>query len=193
MAATSASPGTGASQARAHRVVAGTAGIVALAAALPPLRSSLGLQGALFFLLLGVICVAMIGGARAAMVASATGPLSADFFFAPPYDSLRMAQPANVVAIVVFFAVAAIVSALIDRLARRSMQVSRAQGDAEALAALTGEAVLSGGDALVDLVAQARRTFDLDGVEVLQPDGDAWRTIAAAGGPVAPPSEKAAF
>ena len=64
---------------------------------------------------------------------------------------------------------------LIDRLARRGLQIARAQAEAEALARLAGRSVVSGSEALPDLVTELRRTFDLEGVAILQPEVDGWR------------------
>jgi two-component system sensor histidine kinase KdpD len=171
--------------------VLGTAGMVAIGAALSPLRSSLELPGALLSLLLGVIAVAAIGGVVPAAAAAVTATLVGDFFFTTPYYTLRMNRPAQIIDVVVFFVVAAIVGALIDRLARRGMQVARARAEAEALARLAGGTVLAGVDALPDLVAELRRTFDLDGVALMAPAGDGtWSVVAGAGGPLpASPSE----
>jgi two-component system sensor histidine kinase KdpD len=174
--------------------VLGTVGIVALGAALSPLRSSLGLPGALLCLLLGVIAVAAIGGVPPAAAATITATLTGDFAFTTPYYTLRMNQPVQVVDVLVFFAVAAIVSALIDRLARRGLQVIRAQAEAEALARLAGGSVLAGLNALPDLVADLRRTFDLDGVAILSPNPDGtWSVAAGAGGPFPDTPDKAPF
>ena len=172
----------------------GTVGIVALGAALSPLRSSLELPGALLCLLLGVITVAAVGGVPPAAAAIVTATLVGDFFFTTPYDTLRMNRPAQIIDVVVFFAVATIVAALIDRLARRGLQVARAQAEAEALARLAGGSVLAGVDALPDLVAELRRTFDLEGVGVLSPNSDGtWAVVASAGGELPSRPDQATF
>ena len=62
--------------------------------------------------------------------------------------------------------------------------MTRTSAEAVALASLAGRAVLSEAEALPDLVAELRRTFALDAVAILTPDGDGWRPAAAAGGPV---------
>jgi two-component system sensor histidine kinase KdpD len=173
--------------------VLGTIGVVALGLALLPLRSSLGIPGALLCLLLGVIGVAVVGGVVPAAAAAVVATLTADFLFLRPYYSFRIARASDIVSVLVFFAVAAIVASLIDRLARRGIQVSRAQAEAEALARLAGGSVVSGAEALPDLVTELRRTFDLDGVAVLVPDDTGWRPIAAAGGPVANRPQDAPF
>jgi two-component system sensor histidine kinase KdpD len=172
----------------------GTLGIVALGAALSPLRSSLGLPGALLCLLLGVIAVAAIGGVPPAAAAAVTATLTGDFAFTTPYYTLRMNQPVQIVDVLVFFAAAAVVSLLIDRLARRGLQVTRAQAEAEALARLAGGSVLAGVNALPDLVAELRRTFDLDGVAILSPRSDGtWTVAAGAGGPFPATPDDAPF
>jgi two-component system, OmpR family, sensor histidine kinase KdpD len=161
----------------------GTAGVGLLAAALSPLRSGLGLPGALLCLLLAVVAVALIGGLRPSASATVVAALAADYFFVPPVYSLYVAHPVDIVALVVFFAVAGIVSHLIDRLTRRGLQVARARGEAEALARLAGGSVVAEAQTLPDLVAELRRTFDLDSAAILVPDGHAWRPLAQAGGP----------
>ncbi len=161
----------------------GTVGVALLAAALSPLRTGLGLPGALLCLLLAVVAVAFTGGLRPAAAATVVAALAADFFFVPPIYSLYVAHPVDVVALVVFFAAAGIVSHLIDRLTRRGLQVARARGEAEALARLAGSSVVAGAQTPTALVAELRRTFDLDGAAILVPDGAGWRPVAEAGGP----------
>ncbi len=166
---------------RRYGYLLGTVGVAGLAAALSPLRSGLGLPGALLCLLLAVFVVALIGGLRPAAAATLVASLAADFFFTVPIYSLYVAHPVDIVALIVFFAVAGIVSVLVDRLARRGLQVARAQAESEALARLAGSSVVAGAQTLQDLVAELRRTFDLDSAAVLVPDGDKWQAQAAAG------------
>jgi two-component system, OmpR family, sensor histidine kinase KdpD len=94
---------------------------------------------------------------------------------------------------VVFISVAAVVSALVDRLTRRGLQVARAVAEAEALARLAGGAVLSNAEPLPDIVAELRRTFVLDAVAVLAPVGNGWQPVASAGGPIPATPESASF
>jgi two-component system sensor histidine kinase KdpD len=173
--------------------ILGTVGIAVLGLALSPLRGSLGLPGALLFLLLGVIAVGIIGGAAPAAAATVMATLAGDFFFTRPYHSFWISRGSDIADVCVFFAVAAVVSVLIDRLARRGVQVARAQAEAEALARLAGGSVLSEREALPDLVGELRRTFDLDGVAVLVPEEGGWRTVASAGDPVGVRPQDAPF
>jgi two-component system, OmpR family, sensor histidine kinase KdpD len=171
----------------------GTIGVALLAWALSPLRTGLGLPGALLCLLLAVVAVAFTGGLRPAAAASVVAGLAADYFFVPPIYSLDVARPVNVVALVVFFAVAGIISHLIDRLTRRGLQVARARGEAEALARLAGGSVVAEPQTLPGLVAELRRTFDLDSAAILVPEDGAWLPVAQAGGPVPERPEDAQF
>lgn len=171
----------------------GTLGVVGLAAALAPLHGSLGLPGGLLCLLLVVASVARLGGLRPAVGATAVGTASADFFLTSPRYSLVITDPAELLAVLVFLAVAGILSTLIDRLARRGMQVARARAEAEALARLAGDSVVAGPHTLEDLVLQLRRTFDVDCVAVLQPSGSGWSATARAGGPVPEGPESACY
>jgi two-component system, OmpR family, sensor histidine kinase KdpD len=171
----------------------GTLGIILLGLGLEPLRSSLGLPGALLFLLVGVITVALVGGAAPAAAAAVVATFTADYFFTVPYHSFRMTDATQIVDVVVFFAVAAAVLVLVRRLALRGLQVARAQTEAEALAGLAGGSILSGAEALPGLVTELRRTFNLDGAAILVPSGGGWRAAASAGGPTPSRPDDAQF
>jgi two-component system, OmpR family, sensor histidine kinase KdpD len=170
-----------------------TVGILGLGLGLSPLRSSLGLPGALLFLLVGVVSVAIIGGAAPAAAAAVVATLTADYFFTVPYHSFRMVDATQIVDVVVFFVVAAAFSVLVQRLARRGVQVIQSQTEAEALAGLAGGSILSSPEALPGLVTELRRTFNLDGAAILVPAAEGWRPVASAGGPTPSRPEDAPF
>ncbi|HEV3226654.1 MAG TPA: ATP-binding protein [Acidimicrobiales bacterium] len=171
----------------------GTVGMVSVASGLSTFRSTLGFPGALLCLLLVVAAVAVVGGLVPAAVASIVGALMGDFFFTRPFHSFYIDNGTDIVAVLVFLAVAAVLSVLIDRLARRSLQVARAQAEAEALARLAGRSVVSGAEALPNLVAELRRVFDLDGAAIVTRSGDGWTPIASAGAEVVPNPDEAPF
>jgi two-component system sensor histidine kinase KdpD len=173
-----------------------TVGMASLAAGLSPWRSSLEVQGAFLSLLLGVVIVSTVGGLVPALTATVVAALGADFFFVPPFYSFRVARAADTLALCVFVAVAGLVSALVDQLIRRGLQVSRGQAEVESLARLAGASVLSGTKALPDIVGELRRTFNLDSAAILLPSGtapDLWRAVATAGAPVPSRPEEANF
>ncbi|WP_457030780.1 ATP-binding protein [Kitasatospora sp. P5_F3] len=171
----------------------GPAGAVALAALLAPTRGSLGLSGVLLCLLLVVAATARLGGLAPAAGATVAAALAADYFFTQPWHSLVVERTAEVVVLLVFLAVAGIISHLIDNLARRSQQAARARAEAQALARLAGATVHSGALTLPDLLGELRRTFGLDAAGVLNPAGDGWQPGESSGGPLPARPEDAAF
>jgi two-component system sensor histidine kinase KdpD len=159
----------------------------ALALALIPLRSSLGPTGVLPELLLGVVVVAAAGGALPGLVGAMLAFGWADWFFIPPLHHLTVQRTGDAVALLSFLVVAAIVSALTDRLTRRGIGEALAKAEAEALARLAGSALLSGDQALTNLVDQIRSTFAVDAVAVMEPtEGleSPWEVRIASGHPV---------
>ncbi|MET8703534.1 ATP-binding protein [Kitasatospora sp. NPDC058032] len=171
----------------------GPAGAVVAASALSPLRGSLGLSGALLCLLLVVAGTARLGGLAPAAATTATSALAADWFFTEPRHSLAVGRAADVAVLVVFLAVAGIVSHLIDGLARRSQQTARARAEAQALARLAGEPVRGGEHPLPELLEELRLAFGLFAVGILVQDGTGWRPEDAAGGPLPGSPADAAF
>ncbi|MFZ1489530.1 MAG: DUF4118 domain-containing protein, partial [Ilumatobacteraceae bacterium] len=107
-----------------------------LALALLPSEDTVGISSTLLILLLGPIAAALLGGLAPALVASVTAFLAADVFFISPSFSLRIADPTDLLDLVVFVAVSALVSGLVDRLSRRTAEVARGRAEAEALAEL---------------------------------------------------------
>ncbi|MFJ9367099.1 DUF4118 domain-containing protein [Nocardia sp. NPDC101769] len=165
----------------------GTAGIAALATALSPLRTVMGLPGALLCLLLAVVAVTVLGGWRPGLTAAVIAWLAADFFFTEPVYSLYIADTTDIAALIVFLAVVAVVSVLVDRLARQTLQAARARAEAETLVRLAGQTVDAGARALPDLLADLRRTFGADNAAVLVRDNNSWHPLVTDGSD--PPQE----
>ena len=185
-----------------RRVVTGwilaVIGMPALVLALTPARHALGPSGGLPELLLGVVVVAAIGGVLPGLFAAVAGFGLADWFLIPPLHSLTIGRVGDLVALVTFVVTAAVVAALIDRLARLGVAEIRARSEAEALARLAGRTVLSptgsSAEALPALVEELRSTFALDAVAVLAPAGDGtWRVVTASGTEVPTDPSDAAF
>lgn len=166
---------------------------VMIALAMLPLRSSIGVAGELFCMLLGVVLVAVIGGWRPAVLATIAGFLLADFLCTRPYYSLRINQAVDIVALVVFAAVAVIVGVLVDILTRQGVQVARARAEASGLARLLAERLAADTSALPEITEQLRRIFDLDSVAVLLPHDGGWETEHSVGAPIPRTPEQAQF
>jgi len=159
-----------------------TAGLVLLTVALTPLRERLALTTVFLLYLLAVVAIAAVGGWAPAILAAVVASLLVNWFFTPPIHTLTIAETENILALVVFVLVAAVVSLYVDRSARSRAEARRGRAEAEALAALTGT-LLEAEDPLPDLLSHLQTTFGLDAVAVLRPEDSQWRIEAAVGRP----------
>ena len=119
------SPALRSPRSRAIAWVCALVGIPLLVLALIPLREAMGVPGTLLLLLVGPVAVAVLGGLVPAIAASLVTFLLADWFYITPTHSFRFAHAGDALALVVFVAVSAFVSVLVDRLARRSAQLAQ--------------------------------------------------------------------
>jgi two-component system, OmpR family, sensor histidine kinase KdpD len=166
---------------------------VALMAALTPARSSIGLSGALICGLLAVVCVALVGGVSAALLATAVAVASAAFFFAVPYDSFRVAHLIDVIALIVFAACGGVIGVLVEVLAVGARKAAREHAQADQFARLLAEALARATEPTAELAAELRSAFELDAVVILDRDGAGWRVLAGAGEPLPGRPEAADF
>src|SRR5436305_14837319 len=79
------------------------AAVVVITTALAPFHERLNSTTVALALLLCVLFAATLWGSRPALVASALGMLSFNFFFLPPVRTFIVAAPENWVALVAFF------------------------------------------------------------------------------------------
>jgi two-component system sensor histidine kinase KdpD len=159
--------------------------------ALANLRGQFGLPGALLIYLLVVIATATVGGWAPAVAGAVAGFLCANWFFTPPINTWTIAEAENVLALVVFLAVAVIVSRLVSTAARRAAEATRATAEAETLARLA--ATVGEADPLPVLVDNLRRAFALRSAALLRraSEEDQW-VVEAASGTDAPATPEAA-
>ena len=127
-----------------------------------------------------VVAIAAVGGLVVGVASAVAASLLANWFVVPPLHTLSIGDAENIVALVVFVAVAVTVSLLVDRVSTRSRQAIRARAESEALARATATLV-GEPDPLPDLLDQLRVTFSLDGVALLASGDDGWRMEAFAG------------
>jgi two-component system sensor histidine kinase KdpD len=134
-----------------------------------------------------VVLVAALGGLPAGLVASLVAFLLTNWYFVPPFHTLRVDGSSNVVMLSVFVTVAVVVSVLVTQSATRSAfrtrEALRARAQAGALARTAGTLVGST-DPLPELVDQLRVTFELDAVAVLERADGAWSITTVVGVPV---------
>jgi len=153
-----------------------------VAAALVPLRASVGLPGTLMALLVAVILVAGVGGAGPAALATAVGILLSDYYLTHPLHSFRLDRLDQISALIAFAAVAGIVSVLVNVLTNEAIVGARRRAVADGLARLAADCVAAAGaPALLRTVETLRRTLDLEGVAVLRASGPAWEVEASSG------------
>jgi len=158
-------------------------GLPALTLILTHARSHIDLSGDLLVFLLLVVAAATAGGAGPAIVAAAGGALAVNWYFTPPLHTYRIDKGENVLALVAFLVVGAVVALLVTRSARQRADAERARAEAGALARLAAEVVVDD-DPLPLLLDRLCETLGLDWAEVeTEDDGGAWRPVAAVGDP----------
>ncbi|MFF7655132.1 ATP-binding protein [Streptomyces sp. NPDC007983] len=145
----------------------------------------------LLFLFLNVLA-ALLGGMLPALASAAVGSLLLNYYFTPPTHTWTIADPENIVAILIFVAVAVSVASVVDLAARRTHQAARLRAESEVLSFLAGS-VLRGETSLEALLERVRETFGMDTVALLEREGDVapWTCAGSVGGTAGvPPPER---
>ncbi|OBH02557.1 hypothetical protein A5696_10590 [Mycobacterium sp. E2699] len=158
--------------------------IPAMTVVLALLRTRLSLSIDLLVYLAVVVLIAVVGGWYPALIAAIMSAVTADFFLTRPLYSLRVALMDDVVALVVYLAVALLVSWTVEVSARRRRLAARSSAEAAVLTSMA-EAQLRGEGELPQLLEVMRETFGLEGLSVLerpttQPSA-AWVVTASSG------------
>ncbi|KQV20111.1 MULTISPECIES: ATP-binding protein [unclassified Kitasatospora] len=170
-----------------RRTVAGYAAGLVLPVLLTLLLShtTLNLTTDALIFQLGVVAIALLGGATSALLASVTASLLLNYYFIPPVHTFTITEPNNVIALVVFAVVALTVSTVVDHAGRLTTRAARATAEAETLSTLAGS-VLRGADALPALLEKSRTAFGMDSVALLdRTSGEALARSDGAGEPAA--------
>ncbi|MFC9789534.1 ATP-binding protein [Rhodococcus sp. NPDC127528] len=126
-------------------------------------RLGLGAESALFFVV--VLVVSLLGGVAPAALSAIVSGLLLNYYFTPPIHSFTIAEPANLITIVVLLVVAVAVAALVDAAAKRTREARRASQEAELLTSFAGS-VLRGAD-LPALLERVRETYGQRAVSVI--------------------------
>ncbi|MFF2848527.1 ATP-binding protein [Streptomyces sp. NPDC058001] len=161
----------------------GVAGPVLLATVLNNVDSQLGLANDMLLFLALTVAAALLGGLLPALASAAFGSFLLNWFFTPPLHRVTIADPKNIVAIVIFVGVAVSVASVVDLAARRTHQAARLRAEAEILSFLAGS-VLRGETTLDALLERVRETFGMESVALLERESDVtpW-TCAGSVGP----------
>jgi two-component system sensor histidine kinase KdpD len=149
----------------ARRVLLGSALGVAGPAVLTPLLALLPQTPKLSLIipvyLLLTVLVALVGGLWPAVGAAVVSSVLINWFFTPPLQTLTIADPENVFALVAFVGIASLVSSVVHRSARKAEEALEAQEESTALAELT-HTLLGSTDQMALLL---RRAVDMFGAE----------------------------
>jgi len=121
---------------RVQGAVVGLLALPLLTFVLSRLRGGLNLPSDILLYLAVVILVALIGGLWPALGAAVVGSLLLNYYFTPPLYTFTIADRNNALALVVFVGVAALVSALVERVVRRTTEAGRVSAEAAILAGL---------------------------------------------------------
>jgi two-component system, OmpR family, sensor histidine kinase KdpD len=113
--------------------VLGAGTLTALTVGLLAVHTHLGLPSILLLYLTAVVAVAVVGGTWPALAAAIVASALINWFFTPPTYTWTIADPENVLALVVFLLVAGVVSVLVDREARARSDAERRRSETESL------------------------------------------------------------
>ncbi|MFF9159979.1 DUF4118 domain-containing protein [Streptomyces longwoodensis] len=145
----------------------GVLGPLLLAWLLNSALPDVGLANDMLLFLSLTVAAALLGGLLPALASAVVGSLLLNWFFTPPVHTLTIADPQNIVAIVVFVGVAVAVASVVDLAARRTQQAARLRAESEILSFLAGN-VLRGETGLEDLLERVRETFGMESVALLE-------------------------
>jgi len=170
---------------RAQGFVVAATLLSALTVILAQSRVGLNLVSDVLVFLLAVVLVAMVGGFWPALASGVAGSLLLNFYFVPPLHTFTINDRNNLLALLVFVAVAVLVSAVVDRAAQRTRQAARATAESQMLSTAAGS-VLRGEGSLNALLERVREAFAMDSVTLLERShtpghGVLWRQVASVG------------
>ncbi|MYV56818.1 DUF4118 domain-containing protein, partial [Streptomyces sp. SID3212] len=151
--------------------LAGVAGPALLTLLLNQMAPEVGLANDMLLFLALTVAAALLGGLFPALASAAFGSLLLNYYFTPPLHQLTVASPKNIVAIVIFVAVAVSVASVVDLAARRTHQAARLRAESEILSFLAGS-VLRGETTLDALLERVRETFAMESVALLERESE---------------------
>ena len=159
------------------------AGLPLLTAALVALRPHLDLANDLLIYLVAVVAVAIVGGFWAAVLAAITASLLLNWYFTKPLHTLTIAEPRNMLALLLFVTVAVTVSSVVHLAARRQVLADRSASEAASLLELA-QTVLGGADTPTAVLDHLTSAWG-GRAELAERVRDQWVSVAVSG--TAPP------
>ena len=156
-----------------------------LAAALLPLltlvlttaRPHLDLADDLLIYLVAVVTITVVGGFWPAVLAAVAASLLLNWYFTEPLHTFTIAEPRNLLALLLFVTVAVAVSSMVHLAARRAVQAAAAREEAALLLELA-QTVLGGADSPAAVLEHLTRTHGGQ-AELTERAGGTWIRIAS--------------
>jgi two-component system, OmpR family, sensor histidine kinase KdpD len=142
-------------------------------------RKDLSLADDLLLYLLVVVGVSVVGGFWPAIVTAAGSGLLLNWFLTPPLHTLAIQEPQNLLALLLFVAVAVSVSSIVHLAARRAADAARSSSDAIALLDLA-RTVLAGADTPTSVLAQLT-SGKATRAELIECSAGRWLEVASSG------------
>ena len=155
------------------------AGLPLLTAALVALRQDLNLSDDLLIYLVVVVCVTVVGGFWPAVFAAVAACLLLNWYFTAPLHTFTIAEPRNLLALVLFVTVAVAVSSVVHLAARREADAARSAKETQSLLSLA-QTVLGGADTPSDVLDHLTASHG-GHAELLERVGGRWVKVASSG------------
>jgi two-component system sensor histidine kinase KdpD len=166
-----------------RRQVAGAvlavAGLPSLTVLLNAVQPHLNLSDDLLIYLVAVVAVTVVGGFWPAVVAAVGACLLLNWFFTEPLHTFTIAEPRNLLALVLFVTVAVAVSSVVHLAARREADAARSSKETASLLGLA-QTVLGGADTPGDVLDHLTASHGGHAV-LLERVGARWIKVASSG------------
>jgi two-component system sensor histidine kinase KdpD len=154
-------------------------GLPLLTVLLNAVQAHLNLSDDLLIYLVAVVAVTVVGGFWPAVVAAVGACLLLNWFFTEPLHTFTIAEPRNLLALVLFVTVAVAVSSVVHLAARREADAARSSKETESLLGLA-QTVLGGADTPGDVLDHLTASHG-GHAELLERVGGRWIKVAASG------------
>jgi two-component system, OmpR family, sensor histidine kinase KdpD len=155
------------------------AGLPLLTALLALWRPHLNLSDDLLIYLVMVVAVTVVGGFWPAVFAAIAASLLLNWYFTKPLHTFTIAEPKNLLALVLFVTVAVAVSSVVHLAARRESDAARSSKETASLLGLA-QTVLGGADTPADVLDHLTSTHG-GHAELLERVGGRWVKVASSG------------
>jgi two-component system sensor histidine kinase KdpD len=157
------------------------AGLPLLTLLLSATQARLNRPDDLLIYLVAVVAVTVVGGLRPAVFAAVAACLLLNWFFTGPRRTFTIAEPKNLLGLVLFVAVAATVSSVVHLAARREADAARSSKETSSLLGLA-QTVLGGADTPTEVLDHLT-TIHGGYAELIEQVSGRWIKVASSGKP----------